>query len=512
MWKQLKFILVISIVAVLYSSCISKSGETKKKRPNILFLFTDDQRYGTIGALDQDAVITPNLDRLVESGVSFTNSYIFGAPHGAVCSPSRAMLMTGRFYFNISPKVYAQWTFPQSERGKCDLLTFPEYFKANGYKTFATGKQHNGQPWIERGFNLAKSVYLGGMTKHFGTQVQDFSPAAGWSEKYSDNEKFSSEVFADAAIDFMQNNSGEKPFLMYVAFTAPHDPRTAPEKYHQMYPPENITLPKNFMSGHPFPIADMKIRDEKLAAFPRQAQEVQKHISDYYAMITATDTQIGRILDELEKSGEAENTIIVFSGDNGLALGQHGLIGKQNVYEHSIKVPLVFCGPGIPKNIKTEAFAYLHDVFPTLCGLSDLEIPESVETENLAPVILGQKKSVRDVMHFGYNAAERDILRTKDLPDNGRGVHRAVRKGDWKLIESSKDGVVNEQLFNLKEDPWELNNLAEQLDLLEKKKELIKELKIRIAETGDPADLEKTEFGIYDAFDATIKNKLAPKK
>ena len=474
-----------------------------EKKPNILVLLTDDQRYGTIGELNQDQVSTPNLDRLVKSGVTFTNSYILGAPHGAVCSPSRAMLMTGRPYFHISPNVYAQFSVPKEEQGKCDLLTFPEYFKANGYETFATGKQHNGKQWIERGFDHVKSAYLGGMTKQFGTVVQDFEPSTGWAEPYSDKNKFSSEVFADAAVSFLKSHQDKKPFLMYVAFTAPHDPRTAPKEFHEMYPPEQIHLPENFMHEHPFKIADMHIRDEKLAATPRQEDEIKKNISDYYAMITATDVQIGRILDELEKSGEAKNTIIVFSGDNGLALGQHGLMGKQNVYEHSIKVPLIFCGPGIPKNVKTEAFAYLHDVFPTICGLSELKIPESVESKNLAPVILGKQKTVRESMLFCYNAWPGDIKNEKKGEESDRGAHRAVRKDDWKLILSSKDGVLTQQLFNLKDDPWELHNLVSEKNYASKVAELTAELNLLIKETGDPAKLNQDMFGLYREFDAT---------
>ncbi|WP_297089350.1 sulfatase-like hydrolase/transferase [uncultured Draconibacterium sp.] len=491
-----KILLLCCIISFLGACKVANKENTKQ--PNILFLFTDDQRYGTIGEMQHDPVQTPNIDRLVKSGVTFTNSYILGAPHGAVCSPSRAMLMTGRHYFNLPANVYAQWTVPASERGKCDFITFPEHFKNNGYQTFATGKQHNGTPWLERGFDHCKSVYLGGMTKHFGTLVKDFEPASGWSEPYSDKEKFSSEVFADAAIDFIQHSTGEKPFLMYVAFTAPHDPRTAPEAFHKMYPAEEMELPANFKPGHPFPIADMHIRDEKLAAFPRTADEIKKHISDYYAMITATDVQIGRILDELEKSGKAENTIIVFSGDNGLAVGQHGLLGKQNLYEHSIKVPLIFCGPGIPEDQKREALVYLHDVFPTLCALTNLEIPESIQTKDISPVIHNEKEKVHDALQFAYNAWPGDVKREKEGQPSDRGANRAVRKGEWKLIISSKEGIETQQLFNLKDDPWELNNLVNEKAYTAIKEELIAELRELISETGDPANLDKDEFGLYN--------------
>lgn len=485
------------ILLVSVSACKQKVQKEEIKKPNVLFLFTDDHRGGAIGAMDKYNVQTPNMDQLVENGTSFTNSYILGATTAAVCSPSRAMLMTGRHYFNIEPNVYAQFAFPKEEKGKSDKLTFPEHFKANGYKTFATGKQHNGHDWVERGFDYVKSAFLGGMTRHFGTKVKDYTSESGWSASYHNEEKFSSEVFADAAVGFLNDYNQKDPFLMYVAFTAPHDPRTAPQKYHDMYPANDIELPKNFMPEHPFEIADERIRDEVLAPFPRTEAIVQKEISDYYAMITATDAQIGRILKALKDSGKADNTIIVLSGDNGLALGQHGLLGKQNVYEHSVSVPLVFCGPNIPKNQKSDALAYLHDVFPTLCGLTGLDIPASVQTKDLTPVIKGEKKEVRESMMYAYNSWPGDYL-NKNRKHNPGGGHRAVRKGDYKLIVSAKKDVTTYQLFDVKKDPWELTNLIDDKNYENVKEDLFVELNKLIKETGDLADLTKKELGLFD--------------
>jgi len=499
----MKNILFTSLLLVVFLtiSCSQKKTQEEKK-PNILILLTDDQRAGTIGALHEDKVETPSLDKLLDEGTFFTNSYILGATTAAVCSPSRAMLMTGRHYFNIEPNVYAQFAFPRELQGKSDLITFPEYFKTNGYTTFATGKQHNGSYWIERGFSQVKSVFLGGMTTHWGTKVADYTPETGWSEPYQQKDKFSSEVFADAAVDFLENYTEDSPFLMYVAFTAPHDPRTAPEAFHEQYPANDVELPKNFMPEHPFEIADDRIRDELLAPFPRTEERIQKEIADYYAMITATDAQIGRVLKALEESGEADNTIIVFSGDNGLALGQHGLLGKQNVYEHSVGVPLIFCGPNIPENNKVDALAYLHDVFPTLCGLAGLEIPESVQTKDLSPVIKGEAKSVRNSMLYAYNSWPGDLIEGKSYKHNPGGGHRAVRKGDYKLIVSAKHDVFTYQLFDLKNDPWELSNLIEDEKYASVKDDLLNELQLLINETGDPADLDKNEFGLFDNPDA----------
>lgn len=494
MCSNIKTVLILFFVLFL---TINTNAQQKAKMPNILFLFADDQRGGTIGAMDKYQVQTPNIDKLVHSGTSFTNSYILGATTAAVCSPSRAMLMTGRPYFNIEPNVYAQFAFPKEEEGKSDLLTFPEYFKSNGYSTFATGKQHNGEIWLERGFSHIKSAFLGGMTTHYGTKVKDYEPATGWSEAYSNKEKFSSEVFGDAAVGFLNNYKEEKPFLMYVAFTAPHDPRTPPKEFQDMYPAKDIELPKNFMPQHPFEIADDKIRDEMLAPFPRTEAIVKEEISKYYAMITATDNQIGRVLQALQDSGQADNTIIVFAADNGLALGQHGLLGKQSVYEHSVNVPLIFCGPSIPKDQKRNALVYLHDIFPTMCGLTGLEIPKSVQSKDLTPLIMGDQKEVRSSMMYAYNSWPGDYL-NKNIAHNPGGGERAVRKGDYKLIVSSKHKVFRYQLFNVVKDRWELNNLADDKRYQKIRKDLKIELQKLIKENGDPADLTKNEFGLFD--------------
>ena len=284
---------------------------------------------------------------------------------------------------------------------------------------------------------------------------------------------------------------------MYVSFTAPHDPRTAPQAYHDEYPVEAIDLPQNFMPEHPFEIADDRIRDEVLTPFPRTKQMIKKEIADYYAMISATDAQIGRILQALEASGQAENTLIIMSADNGLAVGQHGLLGKQNVYEHSIGIPLIFSGPNIPKGKKVNALAYLHDVFPTLCGLTKLEIPASIETKDLSPVIKGEKAAVRNAMHFAYQSWPGDLLK-KAQKSNPGGGHRAIRKGNFKLIVSSKGAVFTYQLFDLENDPWELANLFEDQSFTSVKTDLLNELQQLISQTGDPAQLDKNEFGLFD--------------
>ena len=402
--------------AAMLGGSITPERSDTSKRPNILFLFTDDQRFDTIHALGNEHIVTPNMDALTRKGTTFTHACIMGSTSGAVCVPSRAMLMSGRTLFHAPHNL-------------ANTLTFPEALHEAGYTTFGTGKWHNKPASFARSFTCGAKIFFGGMSNHLKV------PYAG--------QKFSSELFSEVTIEFLRKYDDDGPFLAYVPYTAPHDPRMAPVEYEQMYDPASIPVPENFMPEHPFHNGEMKIRDEKLAPWPRTPEIVQQHIADYYGMITHLDHQIGRILDALEETGHADNTIIVFAGDNGLAVGQHGLMGKQNLYDHSIRVPLIITGPGIPEGRKTDALCYLFDLFPTLCDLIGLPIPETVEGQNLTPVIMGEKQEVRDSLFFAYKSAQ-----------------RAVRDDRYKLIEYTIEGRRATQFFDLADDPWEIDDLS----------------------------------------------------
>ena len=440
------------------AGALSPFGKVSAKaldRPNILLLLTDDQRTNTIRALGNREIITPNMDKLVRGGTSFSNAYILGSPSAAVCAPSRAMLLTGRSYFDLPTSVNVPWSVPDDERGNCPFTTLPETLRDAGYATFGTGKWHNGPKLFAKGFTHGGAIFFGGMGDHYRLPLYDFEPSGVYpspsamkefskTKKEGPAAKHSTESFVDASVDFLRNFEGDAPFFMYVAFTAPHDPRTAPQVNREMYDPERLALPKNFLPEHPFDNGEMKVRDEKLAKWPRTPAEVKKHIADYYAMITHVDDQIGRILDELSQMGELDNTIIVFAGDNGLALGQHGLMGKQSLYEHSIRVPLVFCAPGVPKGQRAETLCYLHDIFPTLCEMVGVDIPSSVQSKSLSPALANTQEKTRQTLAFAY-----------------RNIQRASRDNRYKLIIHFVKGQETQQLFDLLEDPYEMNNLAD---------------------------------------------------
>jgi arylsulfatase A-like enzyme len=360
--------------------------------------------------------------------------------------PSRAMLMTGRNLFSIDREGQS---IPQEH------TMMGETFRNAGYQTFGIGKWHNGKEAFNRCFGDGAEIFFGGMTDHWNVPALDYDYAGEYAARipytvsfetqrvayhnadHIKNGKHSSELFSEQAIEFINDYNGKNPFFMYVAYMAPHDPRVMPQKYMDMYDKAKIALPANFLPEHPFDNGEMRIRDEMLLEFPRDKDAVKMEILRYYAMITHLDEQIGRVIEALKNNGLYENTIIVFAADNGLAVGQHGLLGKQNLYEHSLKVPLVFAGQGFEAGKKVENFTYLHDIFPTLCELINTPVPASVESQS----VLSKQK--RDVMYYAY-----------------RHLQRAVRKENFKLIEYHVEGEETIQLFDLENDPMEINNLA----------------------------------------------------
>ncbi|MEP7271172.1 MAG: sulfatase-like hydrolase/transferase [Acidobacteriota bacterium] len=420
-------VLLICAAPAANSNFAVAQSNAGKPRPNILFLFSDDQRADTIRALGNPYIATPNLDGLVREGTAFTRAYCMGGLQGAVCVPSRAMMMSGKTLFRIKENLAGEATWPQ-------------VFGQNGYATFGIGKWHNTPPSFINTFAEGKAVFFGGMNDPYSMPVQDLDVDHKLVNQRK-VEKHATEVFTDAAIELLQKQNSVQPFVLYVAFTLPHDPRIAPKEFRAQYDPAKLPLPKNFLPQHPFDNGEMTVRDELLAPWPRTPELVREHLADYYACITYLDFQVGRIIAALKATGQYDNTIIVFAGDHGLAIGSHGLFGKQNLYEHSMTTPLLIAGPGVPKNKRSDAFAYLLDLFPTLCDLAGLKTPAAVEGLSLAPVLSGKQKSRRDTIFTAY-----------------RDVQRAIRDDRWKLIVYPQ--INKTQLFDLRNDPAELHDLG----------------------------------------------------
>jgi arylsulfatase A-like enzyme len=424
-------------------------------KPNVLFFFADDQRADTIAALGNPVIQTPNLDRLVRRGLSFRRAYMQGGMQGATCVPSRAMLLSGRSLFHIDEKLQRDETWPAA-------------FGRVGYTTFMSGKWHNGAPSLPRSFQIARSVFIGGMTDPMKAKLSDLTDGQLTAPQLAP--KHACEAFADEAIRFLKEHK-DGPFFCYVPFDAPHDPHIVPRDFPIRYESDRIPLPSNFLPQHLWDNGEMAVRDERLLPWPRTPEKVRAMIAEYYRYISYLDAQIGRVLDALEASPFARNTIIVFSADSGVARGSHGLIGKQNLYEHSVRVPLILAGPGIPAGKTTDAMCYLFDVLPTLGKRCGVPAPATSEGVEFTATLRDPSKAARGRLMFAY-----------------RNVQRAIRDERWKLIRYPQ--VDRTQLFDLQSDPQEVTNLADKPEQAARLAELTTLLKREMQGNGDTAPLK----------------------
>lgn len=392
---------------------------------NVLLFIMDDQRADTIGYLGNNEIHTPVLDNLAREG-SFLRPYTT-CP---VCTPGRAELLSGKNAFQNGCRWFG-------EPIHSEIKTLPMILSDAGYHTAIFGKWHNDGHPAERGFQTTGFIFPYDLTRpiydHNFTYEVDGKPITGHS----------TELICGGAAKFIENRNEDKPWFCYVSLHSPHDPRHAPEPFASMYYDKMPSLPENYMPEHPFDNGDMLIRDERLASFPRRHNEIRRHRADYYAMITHHDYHIGKVLDALDETGQTDNTLIIFTSDHGLAIGSHGLMGKENLYEHSARVPLIWKGEGIPKSKRFDNSCICghYDFLPTICDYLGLpKQSEGISGISYYEVLKGTKKTVRN----SITAAYRDCM-------------RMATDGRYKLIYYPH--IERYQLFDLLEDPQELNDL-----------------------------------------------------
>tara|TARA_R110000868_G_scaffold263125_6_gene521739 strand:+ start:1969 stop:3348 length:1380 start_codon:yes stop_codon:yes gene_type:complete len=425
-------------------------------KPNFIFIMADDHRSSSIGAHGCQEVSTPNLDALAKRGTDFLGAHCQGGFNPAVCIPSRATLMTGRNIFDLSPAdkrdahdLSVGAIIPP------DMPTMPQHLRHAGYRTHAIGKWHNDKPSFARSFSSADKILFDGMSEHEEMILQDHDPKGIYAESRARPVPgHSTDIFKDAALKFVETAKSDEPFFLYIAFTAPHDPRTPPAEF--AVDPSGVALPKAYMPVHPFDNGEALIRDEKLEGFPRSPNAIRQHIADYYGMITHMDDAIGQIIKAAENKELLGNTIIVYTADHGLGLGNHGLMGKQNLYEHSLNIPLIIAGPRVPENNKSDALIWHGDTHATVLSLAGLEPAPQCAGTNLIALDKNQPNgSTRQYLGAAYRSSQ-----------------RMIRDERYKLIRYYKDtkqrGSTNSpttgsdliQLFDLQTDPEELLNLA----------------------------------------------------
>jgi len=434
----------ISWLMVLLLASLTPGSQTRlqaDERPSVLLILADDLAFDAVHDRNPE-VQTPHLDQLFRSGTTFSHCYNMGGWNGAICIASRTMLNSGR----------ALWKAPQKKAEVQALVQQRQFLSQmlhdSGYFTCMTGKWHLPVP-PDKVFDAVKNP-RGGMphdSEQYGRPVpgvqETWSPSDPKFGGYWTGGKHWSEVTADDAVEFVHQASHRSvPTFFYVAFNAPHDPRQSPAEYVARYPRQNVTVPRDFLPDYPYRDAMglTNLRDENLAPHPRTPEAVQTHRSEYYALITHLDDQIGRILKSLDETGLREKTIICFTADHGLSIGHRGLLGKQNLYDPSVRVPFVISGPGIAAGTVRDEPIYLQDIMPTFLDIAGVSVPQSVDFRSLWPVLHGQAGPARQAIYGAYTTTQ-----------------RMIRTDRYKLILYPL--AQRARLFDLQADPDEMHDL-----------------------------------------------------
>lgn len=432
---------LLAVLAIIIAGSCVAEYPNGQKYPNVILLVSDDQRPDTIAELGNPIIKTPHLDHLVRQGSVFLNATCANP----ICTPSRGEILTGCTGIRNQVFDFGRTLDPS-------LKTLPEPFNDVGYSTWYCGKWHNNGHPDQHGYQATQGLYTSGGGKWWTPQSDyrghPITGYKGWIFRDQNDQPIPehgvgltpdiSTRIADAAIAVIK--SSKSPYLLHVNFTAPHDPLLIPPGYEDLYDPADIPLPPNFQAEHPFDHGNLGGRDEVLLPTPRTRKIVQADLAAYYAVISHMDEQIGRIITAIDASNQADSTIIAFASDHGLAMGSHGLRGKQNMYEHTIRVPMIFAGPGIPKGKKLNGHAYLRDLFPTLLDLAGLP-PIQCDGKSQVSVMHGHTSSIYDFT-VGYF----------------RDSQRMMRTNQWKLIEYP---LINKtQLFDLENDSFEQHDLS----------------------------------------------------
>jgi choline-sulfatase len=425
-------------VVVAASNSVCSLAPAAAERPNILFIIVDDQSPFDLKAYAPDSQLeTPNIDAIAANGITLDGAYHMGAFVGAVCTPSRHMVMCGRTLWHLPIGPLAKEHCPPDIAQN----TMAAVFNRNGYDTMRTCKRGNSYEAANRLFTVREDASKRGATDETGS---------AWH--------------ADRVLDYLNARDAEgdaDPFLIYFGFSHPHDPRNGKPELLKKYgavnhtdrnslPPANPLqppLPANYLPAHPFHHGQPGLRDEEKVSGVwerRDPTTIRNEIGRQFACSENIDIQIGRVIDKLRDMGELQNTYVIYTSDHGMAIGRHGLQGKQNLYQHTWRVPFIAMGPGIPGGSRAVGNVYLLDVLATLCDLAGITPPSSSEGISFKPVLTGQQQVARDVLYGAYCGGTKPGM-------------RCVRKGDWKLIQYDVlDGKVQQQqLFNLSENPEE---------------------------------------------------------
>ena len=413
------------------------------QRPNILFLFTDDQPQNCLGIMGNKEIKTPNLDRLARKGTFFNNAFVTTA----ICCSSRASILTGQHMYR-----HGVTDFKKTLTAEAFQQTYPALLRSAGYRTGYLGKYAIGNP--------------GAHPPELCLPADQFDEWYGFPQRIDFKQvidgktRFLTEVMTEKAISFLESAEPEKPFCLTVAFKEPHGPfNYFDPKVTNIYKDVDITPPSTFSekawNAQPEFIRKSLNGDDSVAKL-RKNDSYQKTLRTFYRTVSRADMAVGEILKALERLGLDENTVVIFSSDHGSLLGDHGLFGKWLMYENSIRVPLIIYDPRLDPKIaagRRDEIALNIDLAPTMLALAGIEVPSGMQGRNLMPVVRGDSTEWRSSFYYQHtyntNPPRSPIAKTE-----------GIRTKRWKYIRYPDEKPVFEQLFDLEADPLEQTNLA----------------------------------------------------
>jgi arylsulfatase A-like enzyme len=423
-----------------------------RRAPNVLFFMTDDQRQDAVSAYGNRILKTPHMDRIAEGGLRFTEAFVTNA----LCAPSRASILTGLYSHAHGVITNGDGpTFRNQPGLRDEQLTFPELLRQAGYHTSLVGKWH--VPSWPTGFD--QWVILPGQGAYHDPDMI----AGGVRLKMRGHVE---DVIGDQAVTFLRERPKDRPFALLCQFKAPHRNWSPAARFEQAFAGVTLPVPRTFedrLEGRPeavrqsdMAIADMPdFRDQVPASLPRDERKrrnLELLVKNYYRVLLGVDENVGRVLDVLDEQGVAQDTVVVYTSDNGFFLGEHGLFDKRLMYEPSIRVPMLLRYPPRVKagQVDTSHLVLNVDVAPTLLELAGLPVPAAMHGRSWVPLLEGGPAPWRDAFLYEYYEYPAYHCVRKN---------RGVRTARWKLIHFWEQPEEWE-LYDLAADPDETTNLA----------------------------------------------------
>ena len=467
--QSLRRLLVLSIVSGFFLVGCGKtdSPEEETKRPNIIFVMTDDHTHHQMSLTGKAVIQTPNMDRLAAEGVWFKNAFCTNS----LCAPARATILTGCLS-NVNGIMGNSESKDRIEELDPNLPTFPLLLKKAGYQTGIVGKWH--LPHDPRGFDY--SCILPGQGLYFDPDMIE----NGERKKF---EGYVTDIITDKALAYLESLDDEEPFCLIYQHKGPHRPFTPAPRHKDLLSDMDLPHPPTFNDDYATRLvagkaADMKFEQSiardygdifgDMTEAEKKEWIFQRYVKDHNRAVVSIDEGLGRLLDYLDENGLTENTLVIYTTDNGFYLGEYGWYDKRFMYEPSLRIPFLLRYPAQVDAGQVEERMLMNiDVAPTILDFAGIEVPEVMQGESLKPVVTGEATAWRDHIYYSYyeNTWAMSGFKQSDLSDpsfnfftaHRVGPHRGIRTDRYKLIEYYSENEYWE-FFDLEKDPNEVRN------------------------------------------------------